>query len=268
MIPPNRKVRRVPRASVASWTSTAIPRPVVVATAAPVTPSAGKGPRPKMRHGSSTRLIAFASQRTRIATAASPAPRKTALMRKRRTITTLPPSITAVNFQPDDTTSGLAPIRTRSRGARSAPMTPRGTAIETPERDRLHGRARGAVPVPLADPPRHGRGRGDREADRERVEEREHRFRQADRRDGAGAELRHPEHVHDREDRLERHLEDHRDREEDDRAPDRTFGEVAVRAAHGFTKSREDRLGTAHEEARPPGEARTGRPWSADPSPA
>ncbi len=38
------------------------------------------------------------------------------------------------------------------------------------------------------------------------------------RRDGGPAELRDPEDVHDREDGLERHLEDHRDREEDDRA--------------------------------------------------
>jgi hypothetical protein len=85
-----------------------------------------------MRHGSRTRLQMFANHRTRIATAASPAPRKIALMRKRRTITTLPPSITAMNREPEATTSGEAPMRARSRGARSAPAIPRGTAIRTP----------------------------------------------------------------------------------------------------------------------------------------
>ena len=43
-----------------------------------------------------------------------------------------PPSITAVNLQPDATTSGLAPINARSRGARSAPKAPRGTDTQTP----------------------------------------------------------------------------------------------------------------------------------------
>jgi len=38
-----------------------------------------------------------------------------------------------------------------------------------------------------------------------------------------------------------RHLEDHRDREENDRAADRALGEVAVRATQGFAKSRKDR---------------------------
>ena len=65
-----------------------------VAIAAPVTPSRGNGPSPKIRHGPSTMLIAFANQSTRIAIAASPAPRKIALMRNSMTIVTLPPSMT------------------------------------------------------------------------------------------------------------------------------------------------------------------------------
>ncbi len=125
-------MRPVPRASVTSWRTTARPRPVVVATAAPVTPSAGNGPRPKMRHGSRTRLQTFANHRTRIATVASPAPRKIALMRNRRTMTTFPPSITAMNPEPEATTSGPAPMNARRRGARSAPATPSGTARRTP----------------------------------------------------------------------------------------------------------------------------------------
>ncbi len=69
-----------------SANSAPVPRPMFVATAAPVTPSRGNGPSPKIRHGPSKMLIAFANQSTRIAIAASPAPRKIALMRNSMTI--------------------------------------------------------------------------------------------------------------------------------------------------------------------------------------
>jgi hypothetical protein len=49
-----------------------------------------------MSAGSSTMLMALDSHSTRIATAASPAPRKTALITKMSMITALPPSIHAV----------------------------------------------------------------------------------------------------------------------------------------------------------------------------
>ena len=71
-------------------------RPIVVAIAAPVTPSRGKGPMPKMSSGPRMMLIQFASHSTRIAIAASPAPRKIALTRKSSRMTTLPPSMTRV----------------------------------------------------------------------------------------------------------------------------------------------------------------------------
>src|SRR6266849_4951572 len=66
-------------------------RPVNVARAAPVTPSLGKGPQPKMRQGSRTRLMMLETQSKRMATAASPAPRKIALLRKRSMMAPLPP---------------------------------------------------------------------------------------------------------------------------------------------------------------------------------
>ena len=66
-------------------------RPVKVASAAPVTPIRGKGPQPKIRQGSSTRLMMFDTQSRRIAMAASPAPRKMALFRKSRSTAQLPP---------------------------------------------------------------------------------------------------------------------------------------------------------------------------------
>ena len=64
---------------------------MVVATAAPVSPSSGNGPMPKMSRGSSTMLIALATTSERMAMAASPAPRNTALMTNSPMITTLPP---------------------------------------------------------------------------------------------------------------------------------------------------------------------------------
>jgi hypothetical protein len=64
--------------------------------AAPVMPISGNGPRPKIRQGSRTRLTALASQSERMATVASPAPRKTALMRKSSRREALPPRIQLV----------------------------------------------------------------------------------------------------------------------------------------------------------------------------
>ena len=69
---------------------------MVVATAAPVSPSWGNGPRPKMRHGSRMMLIRLAIPSDRMAIDGSPAPRKTALIRKIKKITMLVANITRV----------------------------------------------------------------------------------------------------------------------------------------------------------------------------
>ncbi len=60
--------------------------------AAPSTPNAGTGPSPKISNGSSTMLMPFATHSTRMAEAASPAPRKMALMVNSNMITALLPS--------------------------------------------------------------------------------------------------------------------------------------------------------------------------------
>ncbi len=86
----------LPRTRIHNCMSTPTPRPRLVAMAAPSTPSAGTGPQPKMRRGSSTILSALATHSTRIAAAASPAPRNTALMTNSSRITALPPSIHCV----------------------------------------------------------------------------------------------------------------------------------------------------------------------------
>ena len=106
-------------------------RPVVVATAAPVTPSRGNGPRPKMKQGSRQILIALAIQRTRIAIAASPAPRKTALIRNSIMMTPLQPSMIAVNDE-CTRTSGVAPMIVSSGRANRNPKIPTGTARNRP----------------------------------------------------------------------------------------------------------------------------------------
>ena len=84
-------------------------RPRVVAIAAPSRPRAGTGPQPKIRIGSSAMLIRLASQSDRIATAASPAPRKMALIRNNHITVRLPPSMMAANSRPCDANSGVAP---------------------------------------------------------------------------------------------------------------------------------------------------------------
>ena len=126
--------RPVPLASTASWMSTPEPRATVVATAAPVTPSSGNGPQPKMRKGSSRRLIAFAVQRTRIAIVASPAPRNAALMRKRRITVASPPRMMRAYPVPAAITSGVAPMRPSRCGAKRNPDVPRTLATASPSR--------------------------------------------------------------------------------------------------------------------------------------
>ena len=73
-----------------------MPRPMVVATAAPVTPISGKGPSPKIRQGSNTMFTRLASHTDHMAMAASPAPRKIAFIRNSRKMVTLVASITVV----------------------------------------------------------------------------------------------------------------------------------------------------------------------------
>jgi hypothetical protein len=111
-----------------------MPRPVVVATAAPATPISGNGPQPKMKQGPSAMLRMFASQSVRIAMAASPAPRKTALMRKIRNTLMLPPSITRVKPLPCAIADGDAPMSARRSVAKIAPTPPSAAATPAPRR--------------------------------------------------------------------------------------------------------------------------------------
>ena len=78
-------------------------------------------------------LIALAIHSTRIAIAASPAPRNTALMRNSSMITPLAPSMTVAN-DALATTAGDAPINCSNAGAYATPNTPTGTATSTPSR--------------------------------------------------------------------------------------------------------------------------------------
>ena len=117
------------RMSLLSAKSAPVPLPMFVAMAAPSSPSFGNGPSPKIKQGPSRMLIQFASHNVRIAIAASPAPRKIALIMKSITTVTFPASITRVNAEPCSTTHGEPPISWSSFGASGAPMTP--MTIET-----------------------------------------------------------------------------------------------------------------------------------------
>ena len=105
---------------------------MLVATAAPVTPSSGNGPSPKMKHGPRTMFRKLPNHRTRIATAASPDPRKTALIRNNMTIVALPPSMVRVNTRPVRITSSGAPITASSVAARGAARTATAAATISP----------------------------------------------------------------------------------------------------------------------------------------
>ena len=73
-----------------------MPRPMVVPTAEPVTPSLGNGPTPKIKHGLMQMFTMLAIHRARMAAAASPAPRNTALIRNSKKIVALPANIMRV----------------------------------------------------------------------------------------------------------------------------------------------------------------------------
>ena len=98
-----------------------------------MTPSSGNGPKPKIRHGPSTMLIALANQRTRIAIAASPAPRKTALIEEQQQHGAAAAEHDArERCRPSRTTSSLAPITRRSSAPKMAPIVPMATTTSTP----------------------------------------------------------------------------------------------------------------------------------------
>ena len=98
----------------------------------------GNGPSPKIKHGPSTMLIQFASHNVRIAIAASPAPRKIALIMKSITTVTFPASMTRVNAAPCSITHGEPPMSASNFGASGAPMTADDDRHDQRERDRLH----------------------------------------------------------------------------------------------------------------------------------
>jgi hypothetical protein len=74
----------------------------------------------------------LANHRQRIATVASPAPRKIALIMNSIRIVPLPPSRTRAYVVPSTRTSGPAPMNTSTSGAKTAPSTPSGTEPSTP----------------------------------------------------------------------------------------------------------------------------------------
>ena len=168
---------------------TAMPRPVVVATAAPTRPRAGNGPRPKMSSGSSTRLIPLATHSTRIATVASPAARKIALMRKSSTTD----DVAAEHDHREprrlaEDGCASAPIMRQERRALTRPGHAERHRHDDPDGDDLHRRNRGALRVLLADATGDDRRRADAQTHGHGIHDRQHRLGQSHRRHRVGAE--------------------------------------------------------------------------------
>src|ERR1700692_2670493 len=107
-------------------------RPVRAANAAQVTPRRGNGPHPKIRQGSRMRLMMFDTHSRRMAMAASPAPRKIALLRNRRRTAKLPPRQILAYPLPVETISGVAPIRRNKFGANKKQGMPMATEMIRP----------------------------------------------------------------------------------------------------------------------------------------
>ena len=100
--------------------------------------------------------------------------------------------------------------------------------------DDLPGRLRRPLGILLADSSRDDRGRGERNPNCDGVDERHDRFGQADHGHRLLAETRHPEHIDDGEERLHDHLEHHRNREQQDRAVQRSGRVVVMLAPQGL----------------------------------
>src|SRR5881397_4020541 len=220
--------RASPRVSRYSWYRTPVPRPMVVATAAPVTPSLGKGPMPKMKQGPSTMLIALANQRTPhrdggVARAAEDRVDEEQ-QQHRRTAAQHHPGVTRA----DGGDGGRGPHDGEEAWRERDPQAGDDGGDAEAQGDSLHSDLGRRVRPFLPDAARDDRRHPDREAHRRRIDQGQHRFRQADGGDGVGTEARHPEHVHHGEDRLHRHFEDHGDREQDDPTAERP-GRVVVR---------------------------------------
>ena len=116
-------------------------------SAAPVTPSLGNGPSPNTSNGPSTMLMPLARNSVRIATAGSPAPRNTALIRNSRMTVTLPPSMMRVKRPPAADHLGRRAHRGQQLGARRAPR---------PRRPRRPARRRARSPARRRAPRRRG----------------------------------------------------------------------------------------------------------------
>ena len=215
------------------------PRPVVVATEAPITFSCGNGPQPLIRHGSSTMLMMFANHSARIASAGSPAPRKIALIRKSRKIVTDPPSRIPVYVEPMAITAGVAPMIPSRCGAKKMPVTPTTPDSSKSDGDRLYGRDRRAFGIFLADPPRHERRGRHAEPHRDAEHQYQARFGQRHGRQRIHAEACDEENIDDAEERFHQHLEHHGDRQQDDRAAEIALRQVAMSAGQGFPDGRE-----------------------------
>jgi hypothetical protein len=102
------------------------------------------------------------------------------------------------------------------------------------QQDRLHRGLGSAFLVMLPGAAGDHCGRAHAQADGERHHDHQHAFRDADGRRGVRAKMGHKKDVHDAEQRLHGHLQDHRHGQQDDCAVKRDGGKVLPRAKYGF----------------------------------
>ena len=213
-------------------------RPVHVASAAPVTPKRGNGPTPKIRQGSSIRLMMFETHSSRMAMAASPAPRKIALLRKSRTTAQLPPSAMRAYQLPVAMMSGVAPISAKQIGREDEARHSDRYGNDQAEEDSLHPGDRRAFGVFLSNAPRdHGGGR-QAESHTDGKHQAQHGLGQTDGSNRVCAQPSDPEDVDDGKQRFENHLQHHGHGQKQDGAVEAAGGVILVRAADRFHQGR------------------------------
>ncbi len=212
--------RPLPRASARRRKSTPTLRPMVVATAAPVTPSRGNGPMPNTNSGPSRMLIPLASQSARMLIAASPRAAEGGVDQEQQQDADVAGQHEAGVARADRHHGRRGAHRPEERRRQQTAADADHRRQPEADEDRLRGGARGAFTVLGAGSARHHRAHAHRHPHADGVDDGEQALRQPDGGDRVGPQLRDPEVVGDGEDRLHHHLEHHRDGQEGDGAPE------------------------------------------------
>ncbi len=210
-----------------------MPRPVLVATAAPVMPSSGSGPRPKMKQGPSMMFSRVRQPQGSHRVAGSPAPRKDRVDQENHEHRQVAAQHDAgiAGAQPHDLIGGAH--QTQNIGREPAENQAKEHGQRRAQYHDLAGGLRSEDGILFADAPGHDRRSGKGNADGDSVDQRHDRLRHAHHRNGIETQVRDPEDIHYREQRLHGHHEHHRHRQQQHGAVQGQRGEVSVTALDG-----------------------------------